>query len=460
MVNFLSQLAVSLAGFIATIVLTRTLGQSRYGTYVVVLSVLSWVSLAGEFGLPQAVKKRVSESGEGNYVLSGAIVQFGMYSFVAVCLLVAQPYLNDFMEVMATWVIIIMLAGRLAYGFVRTVLDGQHLVHVSSILSPVQWTSRSIVQVTLVLSGFGLAGAFAGYVVGTIVATIIGAYFITIPRTRPSRQEFSRLKEYAQFSWLGSIKGRTFLSMDTLILAVFVSHSLVAVYEIAWNLASLFATFGASISRTLFPEMSKISSAGGSENEISDLLEVSLAYSGLFIIPGMVGAALVGDVVLTIYGSGFDAGYYILLVLTFARLLYGYMGQFLNTINALDYPNLTFHINAAFAAVNIGLNVVLTWQFGWYGAAVATTVSAGLGLLLSYYYANKVISIDIPIKEISKQCLSAMIMAVAVFVGRALFGSSLSVIIFLVGIGAAIYFGSLLSISKEFRTTVKHNIPL
>ncbi|MDL0134389.1 oligosaccharide flippase family protein [Halobacterium salinarum] len=459
-VNFLSQLAMSFSGFVATIVLTRTLGQEQYGTYVVVLSVLSWVAIAGKLGLPQAVRKRISEADGRNYVVAGALAQFSLYAIVAVCLWIARPYLNDFMGLEATWVLILMLAVRLGLGFVRTVLDGQHLVHVSSILSPVEWTSRSIVQVALVLSGFGIAGAFAGYVVGAIVAAVIGSYFVSIPDELPTRREFYRLKSYAQFSWLGSIKGRTFLSMDTIILAVFVSNSLIAVYEVAWNLASLFAIFGASISRTLFPEMSKISSEDGTADEIAGLLRVSLAYSGLFIIPGLIGAALLGDLVLTIYGPGFDTGYYILLVLTFARLLYGYMGQFLSTINALDYPDLTFNVNAIFVVVNLTLNVVLTWQFGWYGAAAATTLSAGMGLVLGYYYANQVVNVTIPFLEVGKQCLSAGIMAAVVLLGRANTGDSLPVVILLVGVGASVYFTSLLALSQEFRTTVEDNLPI
>jgi O-antigen/teichoic acid export membrane protein len=315
------------------------------------------------------------------------------------------------------------------------------------------------VQVVLVLSGFGIAGAFAGYVVGAIVAIAIGAYFVEVPRRKPSRRDVFRLRSYAQFSWLSSIKGRTFMSMDTIILAVFVSNSLIAVYEVAWNLASLFAIFGESIRQTLFPEMSKLSSEGSSDDEIAGLLRVSLAYAGLFIIPGLVGAAIVGDVVLTVYGSGFETGYYILLILTFARLLYGYMGQFLTTIDAIDRPDLTFRINAVFVAVNLLLNVLLTWQFGWYGAAAATTASAGIGLLLGYYYANRVVDVVVPIAEIGKQCLAAGIMAGVVFLGRAVIGGSLPIVVVLVGVGAGVYFVTLFGLSQEFRTTVRENLP-
>lgn len=459
MVDFFSRIVMSFSGFIATIVLTRTLGQERYGAYVVVLSVLSWVAIAGKFGLPQAVRKRVSETEEGNYVVSGGLVQLALFSLVAVVLWIARPYLNDFIGIEATGILILMLAVTLFASFVRSVLEGQHLVHVSSILSPVEWTSRSVVQILLVLSGFGIAGALAGYVIGAVVATLIGLRFVSVPDQLPTKREFLQLKSFAQFSWLGSIKNRTFMSMDTIILAVFVSNSLIAVYEIAWNLASLFAIFGASISKTLFPEMSKIASEDGTADELSGLLRVSLAYSGLFIIPGLVGAALLGDVVLTIYGPDFDTGYYILVVLTFARLLYGYMQQFLSTIDALDYPNLTFYINAAFVIVNLTLNIVLTWRFGWYGAAAATTISAALGLLLGYYYTTGLVEVSIPVGEIAKQCIAAVIMASFVLGARKLVGDSLPVVVVLVGSGAGIYFTTLLFLSHEFRTTVEDNLP-
>ncbi|WP_082222434.1 oligosaccharide flippase family protein [Halorubrum halophilum] len=458
-VNFLSRLIMSLSGFVATIILTRTLGQDQYGTYVVILSVLAWAGMIGQLGLLQAVKKRVSESNDGNYVVSGATIQFVLYLLLAIILWISRSTLNEFIGIDVTLIIILMLAIRLGLMFTQTVLEGQHLVHVSSILTPVEWVSRSLIQIVLVVSGFGIVGALAGYVVGAFVAAVIGIHFITVPSKPPSKEDFVQLKSYAQFSWLNSIKGRVFQSMDTLILAIFIPHGLIAVYEIAWNLASLFAIFGASISRTLFPEMSKIHSEEQSNAEIASLLRVSLVYSGLFIIPGFVGAALVGDVVLTIYGSEFQMGYYILLFLTFARLLYGYGRQFVNTIDAIDRPDLTFYINAVFVGVNLSLNVLLTWQFGWYGAAVATTFSCGIVLILGYYYADKVVDINIPFREIGRQIISSGVMAVVVLIGRSLLGESLSVIILLIGLGASVYFSVLLYMSEEFRSTVSDNIP-
>jgi O-antigen/teichoic acid export membrane protein len=247
--------------------------------------------------------------------------------------------------------------------------------------------------------------------------------------------------------------------MDTLVLAIFVPNGLIAIYEVAWNLASLFSTFGTSISRTLFPEMSGISSVQGANEEISDLLNVSLAYSGLFIIPGLLGSAIVGDVVLTIYGPGFKTGYYILLILTVARLIHVYQKQFVTVLDGVNRPDLTFRINGTFIGVNLVLNLLLTWQYGWYGAAIATTASTVLGLALGYYYASQIVDVDVPGTEIVKQALAATVMAIVVRINRTIFGDSIPLVVALVCLGVGVYFGVLFTISATFRTTVKANLP-
>ncbi|MGB9965894.1 flippase [Halobacterium hubeiense] len=457
-VNFVSRLIRSAAGFLATIVLTRTLGQERYGTYVLVLSVVAWVTIVADPGLTKAVQKRVSETSPGNYVAAGALSLFGLLVAVSVALWLGEPFLTGYLGMEATIILVVVLGSNLIGTFVRTVLIGQHRVHVASLTEPLEWGIRSGVQVALVLTGFGLAGAFAGYFIGSVVAAAIGLYFVNIDLARPTREEFQNLRSFAQFSWLDSIRGQAFLSMDTVILGYFVANSVIAVYAVSWNLATLFATFGASIAVTLFPEMSKISSEGEVE-EVGNLLEVSLAYAGLFTIPGLLGGAIIGDRVLAIYGSGFSTGYAILLVLTFARLLYGYQSQFVNTLNAIDRPDLTFRLNSVFITTNLVLNLALTPIYGWYGAAVATTISTTIGLVLGFRYASSVVDLSLPILEVAKQVVAAGVMAGVVGVGRLLFGESIPLIVALVAVGGFVYFAVFTAISQQFRTTVRDNLP-
>lgn len=458
-VTFVSRVIMAFSGFFGTVVLTRVLGADQYGQYVVVLSVLAWTVIFGNLGISSAVKKRVSEQDGRDYLIPGLLVQLGLYAIVSSALWVFRSHLNEYIGFEATTIVILLLAARLVIGFLRSLLDGQHLVHISSLLHPTEMFSRTVAQVALILAGFGLIGAFAGYVVGTIVAILTGAYFARLRVSTPSYEDFRRLRTYAQFSWFQSLKGRTFASMDTIVLAAFVASGVVGVYQAAWNLASLFATFSASISQTLFPEMSRIASETDDPSEVADLLKESLAYSGLFTIPGLVGSVILGDIVLEVYGQQFSDGYQVLLILTFARLVHGYQTQLLNTIDALDHPNLTFRTNLAFVGVNILLNVVLISEYGWYGAAVATTVSAVVGLLLGYHYTSRLLNFGIPIREIGNQIIAAAVMALPVVTGRVAFADSLPVAVVFAGVGAATYFGCLLILSQQFRTTVQENLP-
>jgi O-antigen/teichoic acid export membrane protein len=459
MVSFLSKLLVSFSGFFGTVVLTRFLGKEQYGTYVVVISVLTWAAVAGNLGISSAVKKRVSENDGVDYVVPGAISQLVLYALVVAVLWVSRPILNDYMGIEATGIVIVLLLVYLAVGFVTSVLDGQHKVHVSSILQPLQKTVQSIAQVVLVLGGLGIIGAFVGYFVGAVSAILVGAYFVRTNLRVPSLDDFDRLRTYAQFSWFAHIRGRTFLSMDTIILAFFVTNSVVGGYKAAWNLASIFATFSIAIQRTLFPEMSALASQDGNEDEIRGLFRESLTYAGLLIIPGVVGSALLGDIILRVYGEGFASGYYVLVILGVARLLYAYQGQFVNTIDALDYPNLTFRINVVFVSVNLVLNVVLAAEFGWYGAATATTISAAVGTTLGFWYLSDLVEVPIPSREIANQLFAALLMAGVVLPGRLTLEDSLPIGVALAGVGAAVYFTTLLAISQKFRKTVDDNLP-
>lgn len=457
-VNFVSQLVMSLTGFLATIVLTNVLGRDIYGSYVVALSLLSWLLVVGNFGILQAVKKRISESNEGNYVVAGLVFQLGLFAVISLSIVGFRTQVNQFVGVPVWSLLILMLGTQLAFNYVQAVLDGQDKVHISSVLSPLQLGVRSVGQVVLVLGGFSIVGAFYGFIAGGLVATLLGGYFLNLRLSMPCREDVASITTYARFSWLSPVKGRSFLSMDTLILAFFVAKGLIAVYEVAWNIASLFAIFGSSIRRSLFPGLSRLSSEDASSEMVPTLVNASLVYTGLFMIPGLVGSAIIGDVILTVYGEGFQTGYNILLILTFARMLYDYQSQFENAMDAVDHPELTFRVNVVFVMTNLLLNVLLVWQFGWYGAAVATTVSAGVGVLLSYYYARRVLQFNLPVTEIGKQWFAAGLMGMVVYAGRVFLAESVVVALVLALIGAGVYLVTLLGLSGEFRRTVADNV--
>lgn len=461
-VNFVSKVGASVGGFVATVVITQLLGSGVFGTYALIIAVVIWLKTVAIMGVRSAVIKRASETGESSeYVVAGTVMLVSILLVLSVLLLGLRNYVDAYIGTSVTLSIIALTWAIALFSFATGILHGQHLVHYAAVLRPVNIGLRSIVQIVAVVLGFGLGGILFGYGLGAIVAAFIGVFYIVdLTPTKPSSHHFRDLIEYAKFSWLGQLSSRTFTSMDTIVLGIFVSVNLIGIYEVSWNLASLLAVFGAVLGQTLFPEFSKLSSAGDAD-EVQSLLEKSIAFSGLFLIPGLVGAVIIGDLVLYVYGNEFPRGHYILVLLVLSRLVYNYADQLLTVLNGIDRPDLAFRANAAFVVVNFSLNLALVYLYGWYGAAVATVISAVTALLISYRHVRTVIGgVPFPGGELSRQAVAAGLMGVAVYIPRQFLPDIFSVGVALTAVGATVYFVSLFGLSTRFRTTVSENLPV
>lgn len=458
-IHFLSRVSISVVGFVATVYLARKLGAEALGTYFLTISLLYWLVVVGDLGISASLRKRLSEQGSNPGVLTAGLVsQTGLFALVVLVIVVSSEYINSYLGANVSLWLVTLLAAKLGLDFVTVVLDGQQQVHVSSLLSPTDKMVQSGVQIALTAFGVGLSGLFAGYIAGSLVAAVVGLYFVRTTIRLPTRADFHSLYAFARYSWLGTIKGRAFLSMDTIVLGYFaVSNSVVGIYEVAWNISALFAIFSESLNRAIFPEISSLQTE--QTERISNLTSVAVAYAGLFLIPGLVGSALVGDVVLSIYGNEFTAGATVLIVLVVSQLVYAYEEQFITILGAMDHPEVVFQANTAFLAVNLGLNLLLVPRIGWLGAAIGTTVSAATGMLLSYRGLSRRLSFVIPWGELLRQAFAATVMGIVVFAGRMALGNSLIVVVSLVVVGAGVYATLLVSVSEQFRTIVLNNMP-
>jgi len=236
-------------------------------------------------------------------------------------------------------------------------------------------------MVALVFVGWELAGMLLGYAAGRTVMAPIGLLIVRPSlKNTPLETHVVGLFNFEKFSWLGSMGKRSFNDVDILILGLFLRALLVFTpsHILFRNFSKI---FGKGIQDALFPEMSKLA-AQDDLGLISSLTEDTLRYAGLLLIPGFIGAAILADRLLLIYHPGFNIGHWILVILLGRLIMYTYTKQLLNTLNAIDRPDLAFRANGVFILSNLVLNIILIWQFGWFGAAIATAISASVGCVL------------------------------------------------------------------------------
>lgn len=469
---FFAKLLGAALGFVATLAFAQIVGAEVLGVYALVMTIMKWGTFASDLGFGNATTKRISENDEpGAYLVAGVLWVFAVGLVISILILLARPiieaYVGDFDQYIAlsiVWFLVALLFIRLFYQFPHRILSGERKVHLAALLDPVKQGSQSLTQIVLVVLGYSLLGMLVGYAIGGIIVGLVSLYFVSLRPVRPKLRHFKSLFDYAKYAWLGKLKSRIFNDIDILILGVFVPSAAIGVYTVAWSLSKFLELFSNSISSTLFPEIS-YSSTQESGQIVRGYIEDSLRYTGLIVIPGFVGGLLLSEELMMVYGPEFADGAVVLWILIFAILIYAYQKQFVNALNGVDRPDLSFRVNVVFATLNAGLNLALIPEYGIEGAAVASVVSVAVALAIAYYYLNDLFEFTLPIGEIARQVTAAIAMGVLVVLARdaievtGVLQRNILIALVLVGGGAAVYFLVMLGISARFRGTVRRNIP-
>jgi len=454
--HFLSKVVASVAGFLATFAIARFLGADVLGIYALARSMVVF-STVPTLGISTAATKYISEGRDKGAHVSVALAVSGIiFVVIAAALLVLNGHVRRYVGADVTLLIVLLVFSTMAYDAAGSFMKGEKLVARFGWLTTGEKVGRAVLQIALIQLGYAVGGLLFGHFVSLLTAALVAAYVLDIRPSVPRREEASRFVGFVKFSWVGGLKTKSFSWMDTLVLGFFVSSTLIGVYEVAWTLSSFLVLASKSIRNVVFPEFSDLSGQRQHE-EIRHLLTESLQYTGLVIIPGFFGALVVGPRVLKIYSPEFVIGGTVLSILILAQTFDEYGRQFVDVLNAVNRPDLASYINLAFTALNLLLNVLLVYLYGWVGAAVATMLSGTLTLVVGYWFYRRTIGgTVVPYSEIGKQLIAAMGMYVSVFFVRDLMPSGNYATLGLVFAGASLYGAALFALSGQTRQKARY----
>lgn len=462
---FGSQVILSISGFIATFLIAYLLGSEGLGTYSVAMGIGFFWLAAPSQGVANSIEKRMSEGVEAQkYLGAGLVLNAALCLCVGALVpisasLVSNTFVADteFGRILTqynTEITLLFVVGT-AYKTIIGALTGQKLVAMSGNVEVVERILRTLFQVGGLLLGLGVSALLFGPVFSAAVAVLIAAVVLNLRPTIPSAVHLRRTYEYAKYAWLGAIETQAFNWVDTIVLSFFVGSSLIGIYEAAWGIASMLAVASGAISQTLFPELSELDAAGESDRIIHYLNE-GLAFNGVIAIPGLFGAGIIGERILQFYRPEFSQGWGILIILIASYMMNIYAHQFLNVINAIDRPDIAFRISAGFITLNGLLNVILIWQFGWFGAAFGTALSGGFRMVSSYWLLQHNLGeLSIPYREVGHQIAAALVMTAGLWPVRGVIPGGRLWTLAIVLFGAILYGIALLTLSTRTRNKVR-----
>lgn len=418
--SYATQVINILSGLIYTPVMLRLLGQSEYGLYQLVQSVVSYLGLLS-FGFSAGYMRfysryKVKDDKENIARLNGMFMLI-FFAIAAVCLICggvmtarADLVFGDGLtaaELYKARILMALMVFNMALSFINSVFTSNITAHekffFQRIIELLKALFNPFLTLPLLIMGFGSVGMVVISTVLTIWVFIMNsAYCIKKLKIKFifKNLDFGLLKEmwvFTFFIFVNMIVDQINWSVDKFLLGRMIGTTAVAVYGVAGQLNSLYLTLASSISSVFIPRVNMIVA----RKEESDELTKLFARVGRiqFIVLAMVisGFILFGREFVAIWaGKGYEEAYIIgiLLMLPATVPLIQNLGIEIQRAKNMHKTRSVVYLFVAISNIFLSIPFIKIW--GAAGAAVGTAISLliGNGLFMNWYYHKK-IKIDI-----------------------------------------------------------------
>jgi O-antigen/teichoic acid export membrane protein len=365
-------------GYVASIVLARTLGPSGRGLVAVMQAdVALLVSLAG-LGTPTAITFFASRRARHQPALTGFALIYGcaLGALAFAIVLVAGGWLSvhqgeGFSESL-WWLAAALVPLMYIEYFVASLLNARHAFSLQNRLNVLGRVGTLVATVLLVSAlGWGVAG-------GLIAASMISLVRIAgctpllarIGVRLPSRHLIAATLHYGWRVAIGQMFRFFSGRFDVLLLSFMAPLSVVGSYAVAQTVAELVIVIPQSFGFVLMPMV-----AAGQHHRAAPALRLA----GTLALLGVVGVAVAGPALILIgFGEAFRPALqpFFILLPGIWMLAYGNICSFV--LSGKKRPGSSSLLAGAAAAVTVVLDLALIPPFGAVGGAFASTAAYSL----------------------------------------------------------------------------------
>jgi O-antigen/teichoic acid export membrane protein len=417
---------------VASIIVTRLLGQDLYGQYVLALTVPQMLFLFTDFGISQGIVKFAASlriKGETTQMVK--IIKYGMLirTIVGCAIFLVNFALADFFAIvfqnMPELGVYIRVASfsilfQVVYTTVTSAYVGLDKTEYNAFTTNIEATAKAVISIVLVLAGFSIFGAVTGYVVGYLIGGGIGlALLLNMIRRYAAKDDDSvgfveslkTLMKYGMPLYVAALFVGFIPPYQYFVLGIFTSKAAIGNYKAAVNFITLITIVSIPITTTLLPAFSKL------ENTTSEKARTFFLfankYTTMLIVPIVtIVLAFSNEIVQIVYGPDFQAAGLFLAVYCILYFLTG-IGYLVlaSMFNGLGDTGTTFKINLITFAILIPSSPVLAHRYGVLGIIIALLAANLTGTLFGVYTAKKKYQVRFAAKSIIKIYVVAAVSA-------------------------------------------------
>lgn len=444
-------------GLLYTPILTAKLGQSEYGLYSLVTSVISYLTIL-DFGFGNAIiiytaRYRVNNEKEKQQKLHGMF--FLIYTIIGIIAGIIGVIIWANADILFANSMSVeeidkakILMGILTFNLVVTfplsvfssIITAYEKFMFAKLLNLARIILNPIIMLVLLEMGFRSVGLVVLTTVLNITTLILNYIYCKKKlniKLKFGKLDFSLLKEIMAYSiwvFLNSVMDKINWALDQFVLGIYAGTAAVAVYSVAGNLNHMYLNFSTAISGVLLPKVTEMEEKKASNKEFTDIFIKTGRIQYIIMALIMSGFILYGREFINMMwvGPEYDESYFIACILMIPVTIPLIQNIGINILQAKNMYKFRVIILLFFAVINVIVSIILSKIYGGIGAAIGTAISLVGGAIISmniFYHKKVGINIIEFWKNIAKMTLPVIISIILGIILKALIPISNNIIL-------------------------------
>lgn len=414
--SYVSIIITTLIQLLYTPLLIRMLGQSEYGLYSLVSSIIGYLTVL-DLGFGNAIvvytakyraQKKYDEEKKLHGMFYDIFILIGIVATVLgiiLYLLVPNIFGNTMnsMEISKMKVMMLILTFNLAITFpfsiYSSIINAYEKFTFQKIIGIISSVLKPILMIPLLFFGYKSITMCIIITLTNIIVMFSNYLYcknklnVKIKFVGFDKVIFKTIFGYSFFIFLGVIVDKINWSVDQFVLGAVSGTVAVSIYTVASNINSLFINLSTAISGILLPKMSKMVAKKANNEEITEeFIKVGrIQYLIVFLMAS--GFVLFGKEFINFWvGKGFETAYYIAIILIVPLCVPLIQNLGISIMQAKNMHKFRSILLAIIAIANIAISIPLAKLFDGIGSAIGTSISLILGniIILNIYYQKKV----------------------------------------------------------------------
>ncbi len=416
LLSYVSIIVNTLIQLLYTPLLIRMLGQSEYGLYSLVSSVIGYLTIL-DLGFGNAIivytskyraKGQFTEEQKLHgmfkiiFIIIGIITAIlGLLLFLNVNNIFGNTMTDFELHKMRIMMLILSFNLMITFSFsiYSSIISAYEKFVFQKVMALLNSILKPLIMIPLLFIGYK---SIAMCIIITLVNIIVllsnfvyckNKLKISTKFIGFDKALFKTIFGYSIWIFLGVIVDKINWSVDNFVLGAVSGTIAVSIYSLAATLNHLFINLSTAVSGVMLPKMSKMVAKNASNEDITnEFIKVGrIQYLIVFLMAS--GFVLVGKNFFNIWaGKGYEDAYYISLLLIIPVCIPLVQNLGISIMQAKNMHRFRSILLAGISIVNIFISIPLAKAYGGIGAAIGTALSLliGNGLIINIYYYKKI----------------------------------------------------------------------